>query len=39
MEVFGIFAKFFTIHFAKTMTVGGVLIAVVCALVFVGTKK
>ena len=39
LEVFGVLAKFFTIHFAKAMTVTGLLIAIVCALAFVGTKK
>jgi len=39
VEVLGAMAKFFTIHFAKTMTVTGLIIAVVLACVFVGTKK
>jgi hypothetical protein len=39
VEVLGAMAKFFTVHFTKTMTVSGLVIAVVCALVFFGTKK
>jgi len=39
VELLGAMAKFFTIHFVKTMTVTGILIAVVCVCIFVGTKK
>ena len=39
VEIVGVLAKFFTIHFVKTMTVTGIIIAVVCVCIFMGTKK
>lgn len=39
VDVIGALAKFFAIHFTKTMTVIGILIAVVLVGVFMATKE
>jgi hypothetical protein len=38
-EVINVLSKFFTIHFVKSMTVMGLIIAGVCLIIFMGSKK
>jgi hypothetical protein len=39
VAIFDVLLQFFTVHFAKTMTATGILIAIVLAAVFVNTRK
>ena len=39
IEVVNALAKFFTIHFAKMMTLTGIILAIIFVSIFVGTKK
>ena len=39
IEILGAMAKFFTIHFAKAMTLTGLAIAFVFLIIFMGTKS
>jgi hypothetical protein len=39
IELVNAMAKFFTVHFVKSMTVTGIVIALICVTIFIGTKK
>jgi hypothetical protein len=38
-EIVNALSKFFTVHFAKSMTVTGCVVAFIFLLIFIGSKK
>jgi hypothetical protein len=38
-EIINALAKFFTVHFIKSMTVTGIVIGLIFLMIFIGSKK